>query len=91
VECIDSGIDFEIQFQLWERDAGADQRLSTSAWVSRTSGADGLASGKGPNVSCNTEPGKEELYSRVRLRYGGPGETPLPWMESSDVTNRTCQ
>jgi hypothetical protein len=90
VECIAPGVEFEIQVQLWERDAGRDQRLSNSGWISAVSGADGITRGKGANVNCNTEAGKEELYSRIRYRYGGPDEDPWPWMESTVVTGRTC-
>ncbi len=91
VECIADNVPFEYQIQLWERDNGPDQRLSSTGWRSAVASKNAPFVASGPSVKCQTEAGKEELYTRIRYRYGGPSEQPWPWMSSAAVTGRTCQ
>jgi hypothetical protein len=83
---------FQYQVALWERDDGPDQKLSQTAWTTAVIPDTFTYAGKGPLVSCQTEAGKEELYTKVRARVGAPGayET-TPWKTSAAVTTRTCQ
>ena len=83
-----SNAPFEYQVQLLERDPGPDTRLSTTPWKAAVTDANGRYKGNGPVVACNTEPGAEELYSRVGIRYSGYTQI---WLSGDPRTDLTCQ
>lgn len=80
---------FEYQVALWERDEGPDQKLSQTAWTAANFAPDTFSyAGKGTAVRCQTETGKEELYTKVRIRLGGDTTA---WKTSAVLSTRTCQ